>query len=907
MRTLRSWARALVPALVLVLSATASTVVAEGGEEESDAGRSFALLIGCTEYPALRERVGKDYYESNVQLDGCENDVALLRRVLTDHVGLAEGNIRTLAGWPEGEGAEARRPTRANILSALEHLAKTVRAGDRVIVHFSGHGIQIPDDDEGEESDFQDEALLPADGDMADDPKVPWKNAIRDDEWGDALRKIRDGGAHVWLLMDCCHSGSSSRGIADRETKFRRLRRDAFGPITAPAKSRGLPGARAPHSAADDLRGITAFYAAQSYQEVPELKVKGPEGKTSYGLLTYVVAQALQRSHAGTTFHDIYQQAVGGYCALRKHKQVQPLAEGDLKRTLGGSASATEPPLTLRRAGTRLVLDAGSLYGVAAGAELDVFAPGGRGQAERRVGTAVVEAVEVDRAFCTPTGEIAWATPPEGTGESVGVWPVEVTSVGTGPLELPVAALDESGTVLSLEDLPKRVRAVFATNTGRFPLVGDPSEAYWHLVVGADRSLRYLTPARAGPGASRFAVTEANLEARLRQSLRAENLLALVQSRAASPLPPRFALELVGSDGAAIASGSRLRPGEPMTLRLRNEFAHGAGVSAAKAFDVHVFWIDPTYGIWLLFPEADLPPRVSVSDTRAIELGAWTLSDESPGLETILVLARPVEKDAPQGDLSYLAAEPMELAGLAARTARGAADDPLDRTLRALAFGRNTRGPTAARRKKGGGLTLGSISWQTGYGVIRAPSLPLAAPRAAVEMPAHRALPGAGDGAPPSAWAFGGEVSLGRAGSDGAHCVLVSRSDDTLHLLLDVDGEVEDAANTPEGLRRLVTDRAFDAEIVVRVEGGGKRTAWYDTDDDGDFDLVLVDEDTATPQAEVRYVRRGETWLRESGLGEPFLTTAHLRYLKEAEEREEDFESRVEAIRRIRSITEDRP
>src|SRR5262249_26655518 len=115
-----------------------------------------------------------------------------------------------------------------------------------VIIYFSGHGIQI-DDDNGDEADGQDEVLAPHDlvtgdilielvkkaarGEPVDRRVKDWialvkqegpkagnalirRTGVSDDEFGHWLQKL--DGRQVIVILDICHSG----GFADREKEF---------------------------------------------------------------------------------------------------------------------------------------------------------------------------------------------------------------------------------------------------------------------------------------------------------------------------------------------------------------------------------------------------------------------------------------------------------------------------------------------------------------------------------------------------------------------------------------------------------------------------------------------------------------------------------------------------------------
>ena len=91
-----------------------------------------ALLVGCTKYPNLPERLW---------LDGPENDAALLGAMLmTQRFGFSEQDVETLAGW-DGVPPE-RRPTRTNIERAFRDLARSAASGDLIVILMAGHGSQ---------------------------------------------------------------------------------------------------------------------------------------------------------------------------------------------------------------------------------------------------------------------------------------------------------------------------------------------------------------------------------------------------------------------------------------------------------------------------------------------------------------------------------------------------------------------------------------------------------------------------------------------------------------------------------------------------------------------------------------------------------------------------------------------
>ena len=88
----------------------------------------------------------------------------------------------------------------------------------QLFILLSGHGMQVPIpetqtdplDPKNPEPDGMDEVFLPADAKSW--TKDGLENAIRDDQMGGWLDRMRERGAAVWIVFDCCHSGSMTRG-----------------------------------------------------------------------------------------------------------------------------------------------------------------------------------------------------------------------------------------------------------------------------------------------------------------------------------------------------------------------------------------------------------------------------------------------------------------------------------------------------------------------------------------------------------------------------------------------------------------------------------------------------------------------------------------------------------------------
>src|SRR5437773_6754624 len=178
-----------------------------------------ALLIGINHY----QIAGAD-------LRGCVDDVEDLSASLIEFHGISKSDITVLTD---------DQATKKAMQAGIQRLVRDSKKGDVALLHYSGHGSNVPDDN-GDEADGRDEILCPT--------NLDWDDPLRDD-W---LRKTFDGlrgGVSLTAIMDCCHSGTNTRAIL---------------PPDAPVKERYLPspwglaaaesGRSLPHKVTSELR-----------------------------------------------------------------------------------------------------------------------------------------------------------------------------------------------------------------------------------------------------------------------------------------------------------------------------------------------------------------------------------------------------------------------------------------------------------------------------------------------------------------------------------------------------------------------------------------------------------------------------------------------------------------------------
>ena len=155
-----------------------------------------AVLIGINRYQVP----GSD-------LRGCVNDVKNLEQVLIMYYGFSAQDITSLTDL---------QATKKAIQAVIQKLVTGGKKGDNLLLHYSGHGSNVRDDN-GDEADHRDEILCPT--------NLDWEDPLRDDWLRKTLNKLRSG-VSLTVIMDCCHSGTNTRAIT---------------PLDAPIKERFLP------------------------------------------------------------------------------------------------------------------------------------------------------------------------------------------------------------------------------------------------------------------------------------------------------------------------------------------------------------------------------------------------------------------------------------------------------------------------------------------------------------------------------------------------------------------------------------------------------------------------------------------------------------------------------------------
>lgn len=294
--------------------------------------------------------VGIDRYGSGAQpLEGAANDVAALREVLIAQWGFAPADVVTLVDV---------QATRAAILGELDRLMPRSRAGDLVLLYFSGHGTSARDRRLGLPLPYGSGALVPADFSRDGTPQQQLGRLIvgRTD-LRPRLEALDRGGRRVLALFDACYSGNSVRGLyrsalSAPPLSFRYVAlpmRGDLGPTVAPGEDPDLCGFRCGTFQEEPYpyRHVVSVSAASEAEQAVDInRIWLPALPTHDGLTHGAFSDALLRvllgelaadsNHDGRLSAAELQQATLAFLLTRKlphTPQLLPRLEADVDGT----------------------------------------------------------------------------------------------------------------------------------------------------------------------------------------------------------------------------------------------------------------------------------------------------------------------------------------------------------------------------------------------------------------------------------------------------------------------------------------------------------------------------------------------------------------------------------------------
>lgn len=675
-------------ATVLAAGVPLGSIMSVRAQTADSERTNYALLVAVTEYPQL---------PPSARLVGPNNDAQLVYEYLTGSapITFAPENITLLADGLEN----AISPDRATIRSTIDELATKVKSGDFVYLHFSGHGTQQPAMDPSIEPDGLDEIFLPRDTGQWVDRTQGVPNALIDKEVRDHLQAIRDRGAFIWVVFDCCNSGTMTRavGLTDGEEVERRVlpadlgipdeamaeagaQGEASRGTGGPAQRQNALGLVTTEAAADATApgGMVAFFASQTTETTPEMPLpRGAEDARRLGLFTFTLYSKLAENPA-VTYRQLGQAILQTYSANNRTRPT-PLFEGDLDRPVFGTSEADRiAQWAIKVDGNGLEIPAGMLHRLSPGAKLAVLASPGtpldqtlgyvevtaaRNLASRIVpvaheGLPAVAVADIPQgAYARLTEvsigfELVVARPPDKAGQfpaETGLLNVVLEKIAQDqqvPINLRLVGATEDAdvklAVMSEADIGGLI-ASGAGGLGRASLGVEPR--IWLLPPSAELSLE------DGRRAPSLSVAGASVE-EIADKL-AENLVTMFRATSLSRLSAasdfnsdeftvNFTIKRDGTgDTEALLPGGVpvVHPDDQIHLEARN--------GSSRPIDINVLYIGSDYSIGHMYAE-----RLHGGNEITVPLLAFTAS--SFGIERMVVVLSEAAPQTPVEDLSFL-------------------------------------------------------------------------------------------------------------------------------------------------------------------------------------------------------------------------------------------------------------
>ncbi len=247
-----------------------------------------ALLVGINRY-----RI------PGADLRGCVNDVQNMQAVLTQYYGFANKDVTVLT--------DLAATTKA-MQSAIAALAREARSGDVLLLHYSGHGSNVPDTS-GDGADHRDEILCPTD--------LDWNKPLLDDWLRQTFDRLRPG-VNLTVVMDCCHSGTNTRALLPPDAPI--IERYLPNPLDliAVESGRKLRG-----KVKGSLRASAPTKRKKSdvvVADIPEILIAGcRDTQTSAdayltgsynGALTYCLVETLKAAGGNITYRQLHERTV---------------------------------------------------------------------------------------------------------------------------------------------------------------------------------------------------------------------------------------------------------------------------------------------------------------------------------------------------------------------------------------------------------------------------------------------------------------------------------------------------------------------------------------------------------------------------------------------------------------------
>ncbi len=263
-----------------------------------------ALLIGIDDYSIPASYVPPSGKRASFNsLDGCVNDAMSMHSVIVSKFRFKNEWVDTLYN---------KAASREAILKKMNALLDKSKRNDIAFMYYAGHGSQVRNS-LTVEADKKDESMVPS------DTYKEGVEDIRDKELAAIYNKFIDKGVKLTVIMDCCHSGSLSRG-PNTPAKFRFIPESNFD-----AKDAAQPPV-------PELRKNADFLIMSAAQDNEFAQEQLDENQIPHGAFTIALLQALEQQSVNASAFNLFT----GLRAILKSngKKQEPVLGGSTERQM---------------------------------------------------------------------------------------------------------------------------------------------------------------------------------------------------------------------------------------------------------------------------------------------------------------------------------------------------------------------------------------------------------------------------------------------------------------------------------------------------------------------------------------------------------------------------------------------
>lgn len=320
-------------------------------------------------------QIGIDAYDSKVMgldsLDGCKNDLKILRQVLVEKYGFTDdpAHVRVLVD-KQATHAAIVTAFQEHLIASAKKVFETTGKRDAVVVfQYTGHGAQLPYENKFH-PDGKTQSIIPIDSRKMIDLKTQSENDILDEELIVLFEELRKYTDNITFIFDSCHSGQITRGSGEKAREYRLPSGVSLIPKPGPVRETLMAQARKYAGSSPNSQLLPAYKSVVTItacgpQELAYEKttaVTDPKNKKKFdvhnGKMTYHLVEAL-KTGSYATYREL------GHFLKNKVTGQSPHVEGDIDRGLFGGVDTKEPGIAVTSVeGQYITIEAGKVQGI---------------------------------------------------------------------------------------------------------------------------------------------------------------------------------------------------------------------------------------------------------------------------------------------------------------------------------------------------------------------------------------------------------------------------------------------------------------------------------------------------------------------------------------------------------------